>query len=75
MTIFVFYPPEKGDEEGFVLLKGDGRRVWHSFPFCDGWHVVTEWMHCMHKIFSLGLKYKGYLVPRDNKDKKVNTEE
>lgn len=75
MTIFVFYPPEKGDEGGFVLLEGDDRRVWHSFPFCDGWHVVTEWMHSMYKIFSPDFKYKGSLIPRDDKGKKVNLEE
>ena len=40
MTIFVFYPPEKGDEGGFVLLEGDDRGVWYSFPF---WGVAREW--------------------------------
>ena len=44
MTIFVFYPPEKGDEGGFVLLKGDYKRVLHSFPFLRGGTGVTEWM-------------------------------
>lgn len=39
MMIFVFYPPEKGDEGGFVLLEEDNRWVWYFFP---SWGVVRS---------------------------------
>ena len=44
-------------------------------PTLEGWYGVTGWMYCMHKIFSLDFKYKGSLILRDDKDKKLDPEE